>query len=142
MKKNRVYYLCAHNRLMKTPLGSFFGLALTLGIFAISTMNAQVATEDQALLEKVVYEVNNGHPAAALKISATLETTSVGFSTHENMIMPASPRYFPSPWTFRSFSKFGKMDYPGIIGASVLQASTIHINFADSVMVIEQKSKN
>jgi hypothetical protein len=32
------------------------------------------------------------------------------------------------------------MDYPGIIGASVLQASIIHINFADSVMLIEKKS--
>jgi len=36
--------------------------------------------------------------------------------------------------------EIGKMDYPGIIGASVLQASVVHINFADSVMVIEKKS--
>jgi len=34
----------------------------------------------------------------------------------------------------------GKMHYPGIIGASVLQASTIHFNFADSVMFIEKKN--
>jgi len=31
------------------------------------------------------------------------------------------------------------MHYPGIIGASVLQASIVHINFADSVMFIEKK---
>jgi hypothetical protein len=34
----------------------------------------------------------------------------------------------------------GKMNYPGIIGASVLQAATIHFNFGDSVMFIEKKS--
>ncbi len=33
----------------------------------------------------------------------------------------------------------GKMNYPGIIGASVLQASIVYINFADSVMFIEKK---
>ncbi len=37
--------------------------------------------------------------------------------------------------------EIGKMDYPGIIGASVLQASIVHINFADSVMFIEKKVK-
>jgi Tfp pilus assembly protein PilF len=34
----------------------------------------------------------------------------------------------------------GKMNYPGIIGASVLQAMMIHFNFADSVMFLEKKS--
>ncbi len=37
--------------------------------------------------------------------------------------------------------KAGKMDYAGIIGASVLQASAVHINFADSVMFIEKRAE-
>ena len=45
---------------------------LLLAFFAISMMNAQVAVEDQASLEKVVFEINNGHPANALKLSAKL----------------------------------------------------------------------
>jgi tetratricopeptide (TPR) repeat protein len=74
--KRTALIMCAHNRLMKTPLGSFLALALASAFFAISTMNAQVAMEDQALLEKVVLEINNGHPADALKISATLAATN------------------------------------------------------------------
>jgi tetratricopeptide (TPR) repeat protein len=35
--------------------------------------------------------------------------------------------------------ELGKMHYPGIIGASVFQASVIHINFADSIMFLEKK---
>jgi rhodanese-related sulfurtransferase len=34
--------------------------------------------------------------------------------------------------------EIGKMNYPGIIGASVLQGSIVHINFGDSVMFIEK----
>jgi Tfp pilus assembly protein PilF len=40
--------------------------------FAYSMMNAQVSVEDKASLEKVVFEINNGHPANALKMSAAL----------------------------------------------------------------------
>ena len=36
--------------------------------------------------------------------------------------------------------EIGKMHYPGIIGASVLQTTIVHINFANSVMFIEKKS--
>jgi hypothetical protein len=47
-------------------------LALVSVFFAFSMMNAQVAGEDKASLEKVVFDINNGHPANALKLSAAL----------------------------------------------------------------------
>ena len=57
---------------MKTPLGSSLTLALVSAFFTFSMMTAQVTGEDQASLEKVVFEINNGHPADALKLSAAL----------------------------------------------------------------------
>ena len=47
-------------------------LALVFALFVFSMLKAQVPANDQASLEKVVSEINNGHPAAALKISAPL----------------------------------------------------------------------
>jgi hypothetical protein len=47
-------------------------LALVSAFFALPMMNAKVAGEDKASLDKVVGDINNGHPAQALKLSAAL----------------------------------------------------------------------
>ena len=45
---------------------------------AFPIQDRQVAVEDPSLLEKVVFEINNGHPAEALKLSATLAAKNPG----------------------------------------------------------------